>query len=297
MSEELKNGISGVTAGFVSVVALYPLDLIKTRLQAQQHGYLGLKHGLRAASVSGFTGLYRGVAPSILGSSIAWGMYFFIYAWIKARIISPQKEEMSKAHTMSSHLLAALIAGLVTQVATNPIWVIKTNTQLQQNITVREIMRSIYRTRGIVGFWAGFVPSLCGIVQGSVQFMLYEQFKEQSLLESLVLTTLGATVVSKTLSTSITYPYQVFRTRAQSITDRTWSLKQITHAVYKQHGVRGFYFGLSACLLRIMPQTCVTFLTWELMKSGLSKLNYFKLPLVTNNFDRLQSADQHSDLR
>jgi len=297
MSEELKNGISGATAGFVSVAALYPLDLIKTRLQAQQHGYLGLQHGLRAAYGSGFAGLYRGVAPSLIGSSIAWGMYFFIYACIKARIVAPQEGETSKAHTMGSHLMSALVAGLITQVATNPIWVIKTNTQLQQNITVREIIISIYRTRGVVGFWAGFVPSLFGIVQGSVQFMLYEQFKEQSFAQSLVLSTLGATVFSKTLSTSITYPYQVFRTRAQSMTDSTWSLKQITNAVYKQHGLRGFYFGMSACILRIMPQTCVTFLTWELMKSGLSKLSYFKTPLTTNNFDRLQSGEQHSELR
>jgi len=297
MSEELKNGISGATAGFVSVVALYPLDLIKTRLQAQQHGYLGLRHGLRAASASGMSGLYRGVAPSLLGSSIAWGMYFFIYAWVKARIMSAQEEETGKAQTMGSHLLAALIAGLVTQVATNPLWVIKTNTQLQQKIPVREIMRSIYRTRGVFGFWAGFVPSLFGIAQGSVQFMLYEQLKEQSLLEGLVASTVSATVISKTLSTSLTYPYQVFRTRAQSMTDVTWGLKQITRAVYKEHGVRGFYYGLSACLLRIMPQTCVTFLTWELMKSGLSRLSYFNPQLVSNNFDTLQSVEQHSEIR
>jgi len=297
MSEELKNGISGVTAGFVSVVALYPLDLIKTRLQAQQHGYLGLLHGLRAAAASGLSGLYRGVAPSLLGSSVAWGMYFFIYAWVKARIMATQEEETSKAQTMGSHLLAAFIAGLVTQVATNPLWVVKTNTQLQQNIPVREILRSIYLTRGVVGFWAGFVPSLFGIAQGSVQFMLYEHLKEESVLEGLVASTVSATIISKTLSTSLTYPYQVFRTRAQSMTDVTWSLKQITRAVYKEHGLRGFYYGLSACLLRIMPQTCVTFLTWELMKSGLSRLSYFNPQVVSNNFDRLQSIEHHSELR
>jgi len=150
MSEELKNGISGATAGFISVVALYPMDLIKTRLQAQQHGYLGLKHGLRAASVSGLKGLYQGVAPSLLGSSIAWGMYFFLYAWIKERICLEDGDK-NNTHTMGLHLLAAFSAGLMTQVATNPIWVIKTNAQLQQNGTVREIIRTILRTRGIIG--------------------------------------------------------------------------------------------------------------------------------------------------
>jgi len=276
MSEELKNGISGLTAGFVSVAALYPLDLIKTRLQAQQHGYLGLEHGLRTASISGLRGLYQGVAPSLLGSSIAWGMYFFIYASVKARISSRKEEEInSKSRTMAIHLLAALTAGLVTQVATNPLWVIKTNAQLQQDVPVRELVLTIYRMRGVAGFWSGFVPSLFGIAQGGIQFVLYEQLKLQSFSDSLLLSTVGATVVSKTFSTTIAYPYQVFRTRAQSMSDRGWSLKQIARAVHREHGMRGFYFGLTTCIVRIMPQTCVTFLTWELMKSGLSRLTYF----------------------
>jgi len=276
MSEELKNGISGFTAGFVSVAALYPLDLIKTRLQAQQHGYRGLEHGLRTASISGLSGLYQGVAPSLLGSSIAWGMYFFVYAWVKARITKKKEEETSsRSHTMAIHLLAALTAGLVTQVATNPLWVIKTNAQLQRNVPARELIRQVYRIRGVAGFWSGFVPSLFGIAQGGIQFVLYEQLREQTFSNGLFLSTVSATVVSKTLSTTVAYPYQVFRTRAQSMSDRGWSLKQIARAVHREHGVRGFYFGLTTCIFRIMPQTCVTFLTWELMKSGLSKLNYF----------------------
>jgi len=273
MSEELKNGISGFTAGFVSVAALYPLDLIKTRLQAQQHGYRGLEHGLRTASISGLSGLYQGVTPSLLGSSIAWGMYFFIYAWVKARFAKKKEEE-----TMAIHLLAALTAGLVTQVVTNPLWVVKTNAQLQRNVPVRKIIRTVYRMRGVAGFWSGFVPSIFGIAQGGIQFALYEHFREQSFSDSLFLSTVSATVVSKTLSTTVAYPYQVFRTRAQSMSDSSWSLKQIAHAVHREHGVRGFYFGLTACIFRIMPQTCVTFLTWELMKSGLSRLNYFNSP-------------------
>jgi len=295
MSEELKNGISGATAGFISVVALYPMDLIKTRLQAQQHGYLGLKHGLRAASVSGIKGLYQGVAPSLLGSSVAWGMYFFLYAWIKERVCSAERDK-NNAHTMGLHLFAAFVAGLLTQIATNPIWVIKTNAQLQQNISVRDIVRTIYRSRGVVGLWAGFVPSVFGIAQGSVQFMLYEQLKEQSFIDSLLVSTLFATVVSKSISTSVTYPYQVFRTRAQSITDGSFSVKQISRDVFKKHGIRGFYYGLTTCLLRIMPQTCVTFLTWEFMKNGLSRLSYFS-SYTTNNFIGLEHLADKTELR
>ncbi|KAG9100810.1 hypothetical protein FRC07_010381 [Ceratobasidium sp. 392] len=74
--------IAGAGAGLVSSVVTCPLDVIKTKLQAQSiahggHGYLGIR-GLR--------GLYRGLGPTILGYLPTWAIYFSVYDETKKRL-------------------------------------------------------------------------------------------------------------------------------------------------------------------------------------------------------------------
>lgn len=272
-SKDFKNGVSGFTAGFVSVITLYPVDLLKTRLQAHSHGYKGAWHGCGTIlRTEGLTGLYRGVFPSLFGSSVAWGVYFFLYGLIKSQAeLEKFGDDNKTLHFMALSSLCAFMAGTLTQVMTNPLWVIKTNSQLTAERSVAEIMRSIYAQRGLRGFWSGFAPSMFGIFQGAIQFATYETLKrELPGTGFLVADTLVATTLSKTLSTSLTYPYQIFRTRAQSLQTEKLSLREIGSNVWRAHGLRGFYFGLPACLTRILPQTCVTFVTWEVMKRFLN---------------------------
>lgn len=49
----------GAAAGLVVDVVLFPLDTIKTRLQAQQ-GFL---------KAGGFTGIYKGIGPQVIASA------------------------------------------------------------------------------------------------------------------------------------------------------------------------------------------------------------------------------------
>ena len=57
-------------------VALFPLDTLKTRLQSPQ--------GFWAAG--GFTGVYRGVVATALGSSPGSALFFTAYEQMKPRL-------------------------------------------------------------------------------------------------------------------------------------------------------------------------------------------------------------------
>ena len=66
------------------LVALYPLELIKTRMQVTGRYGIGEYGSLYASfrtvvSREGFRGLYQGVVPAIIGSCGAWGGYFYFY--------------------------------------------------------------------------------------------------------------------------------------------------------------------------------------------------------------------------
>ncbi len=97
-SDSQFNALAGATGGFVSGIVTCPLDVIKTKLQAQggftamQNGRqvgTGLApakmyHGLAGtASViwreEGIRGMYRGLGPIILGYLPTWAVWFTVY--------------------------------------------------------------------------------------------------------------------------------------------------------------------------------------------------------------------------
>ena len=136
-----RDATSGAAAGMVSVLALHPLDVIKTRLQVQDGvdrraaAYRGTVHAFRTvARQEGARGFYAGVVPAVVGSTVSWGVYFTCYNNAKARYRRAHDLEHLPSHL---HLASAAEAGLVVSLATNPIWVVKTRLQLQKNATPR----------------------------------------------------------------------------------------------------------------------------------------------------------------
>lgn len=90
-SESQFNAIAGALGGFTSGVVTCPLDVIKTKLQAQgaiaaankvapQRVYSGL---IGTASViwreEGIRGMYRGLGPIVLGYLPTWAVWFTVY--------------------------------------------------------------------------------------------------------------------------------------------------------------------------------------------------------------------------
>lgn len=85
----VSGGIAGAVSGFVSC----PLDVIKTKLQAQG-GFQAAKDGIKLSTVAyhgvqgtaemiwkeeGLKGMYRGLGPMLLGYVPTWAVYLTIY--------------------------------------------------------------------------------------------------------------------------------------------------------------------------------------------------------------------------
>lgn len=90
------NAACGAAAGIASGIVTCPLDVIKTRLQAQgswrprHHGratrvvYQGLLGTARVIwSQDGLRGMYRGLGPMLLGYVPTWAVYMSVYDWSK----------------------------------------------------------------------------------------------------------------------------------------------------------------------------------------------------------------------
>ncbi|EJC97996.1 mitochondrial carrier [Fomitiporia mediterranea MF3/22] len=336
--------IAGAGGGLVASVATCPLDVIKTKLQAQRvrHGDRAYKGVFGTAKhilyTDGVRGLYRGLGPTILGYLPTWAIYFAVYDGVKTyfgelplgatvrQSEAPRREggrtkpqiypaaqakgyqPLVREHPWGLHLLSAMSAGACSTIVTNPLWVIKTRFMTQPPSEGRyrhtlDAFLTIYRTEGVAAFYRGLFPSLLGITHVAVQFPLYEKLKEwaQGRSDTPLTSTqiLGCSGTAKMCASLATYPHEVVRTRLQ--TQRRLLAEQLpktqppgpdvgsaedvrriqqsqrggvvhtTKKIIRKEGWRGLYKGLSVNLIRTVPNSAVTLLTYEMLMRQLSR--------------------------
>jgi len=292
-SARIEHAMGGISGGVVSTLVLHPLDLIKIRFAvddgkaANRPSYSNIRHAFKSIYIQeGFKGFYKGVTPNVIGGGVSWGLYFLFYNTIKTEL---QGGDTKQALTMPGHFAAASGAGLLTLALTNPIWVVKTrlclqygnqmglggSTSLSAPISsykgMTHALITIAKQEGPRGLYRGFVPGLFGVSHGVVQFTAYEylknwwsQYKNQPIDTKLgTMEYLTFAAVSKLIAASITYPYQVVRSRLQDVNCPYGSSRDCVRQILRYEGVRGLYNGMRPYLLHVVPNVCIVLLIYE----------------------------------
>ena len=167
---ELAGHISaGVIAGTVVEATLYPIDTIKTRLQAARGG----------SSVN-WRNLYKGFGGNLAGVVPACAVFFALYEPAK-RILLPDDGDRLKNsdRTVGAHLIAAASAGLAASIVRVPTEVVKSRMQTGQFASARGAVWHIASREGIAGgLFAGFGSFLLrDLPFDAIEFTSYEQIK------------------------------------------------------------------------------------------------------------------------
>lgn len=279
--------VAGISGGVTSTLILHPLDLIKIRFQVNDGSgrvpaYRGLVDAVRSiVRANGIKGLYQGVTPNVWGNGSAWGLYFFCYNILKAWM----QNDSDKPLGAEKHLIAGTIAGISTLTVTNPIWVVKTRlclqysgpqsriTQAPQYKGMIDALFKLWRHEGVKGLYKGYAPGIIGVSHGALQFMAYEELKKaySRYFGTPINQKLGSTEylimasLSKIFAATVTYPYQVVRSRLQNqhtIAQYNGAL-DIIRKTLRYEGVKGFYKGLVPSVLRVTPACALTFVVYE----------------------------------
>ena len=251
-------------------------DRAKGAVVASELHYRSLAHTFSTiVREEGFRGLYSGLLPNVIGNGVAWGVYMFLYQWLKGSTGHDAPSGMAS-------LVLAMAAGAGTSVLTNPIWLVKVRLQSQPHDAVdkyrgvADAVRTILREEGLVGFWRGMVPALIGTSHGAVQMATYEQLRRWVWTKSdspgpQHYLLLG--IASKSIASVTTFPYQLVKTRMQ-VRDRHFvrhaSLRQTVISVWRHEGLPGFYRGVVPATIRTAPQSAIMFATYEAVRSFLS---------------------------
>ncbi|KAF2164162.1 hypothetical protein M409DRAFT_56864 [Zasmidium cellare ATCC 36951] len=191
--------IAGLAAGVTEAVAVVtPMELVKIRLQAQNHHtpgnvtppkYRNAVHAfLTILKEEGPSSLWRGVSFTALRQGSNTAANFTVYTPLKALA---ERNRVDQSVPLPSYHIAfiGLIAGAVGPLCNAPIDTIKTRLQRApteaeraQTSTQRvvTICSTLYRQGGLGAFWAGIVPRVARVAPGqAVTFAAYEFLRDQ----------------------------------------------------------------------------------------------------------------------
>lgn len=295
--DPITNFVAGGLAGAAGTTFTCPLEVVKTRLQTAVGQSLIHRYGLATAGIGvgglegnittvqipksvlyarhlfqteGALAFFKGLAPSLFGIIPTRALYFMAYSQAKQvynRVLSYESPLV--------HLASAISAGLATTTVTSPIWVVKTQIQLDtrpgKSLGPMPCIRRILRQDGLRGFYRGLTASYAGTLETAIHFVIYEHVKKMMAINDqreLELTEcMLAAATAKMTASSLCYPHEVCRTRLrQSVSRRErryHNFLQTLRVVWLEEGVRGLYGGMGAHLVRVVPNTAIVFFTYE----------------------------------
>lgn len=277
----------GAIAGSVGATAVYPIDLVKTRMQNQRSKVVGellYKNSLdcfkKVIKNEGFLGLYRGLGPQLVGVAPEKAIKLTVNDLMRSKLKNFETGEIK----FWQEMVAGGTAGASQVVFTNPLEIVKIRLQIQgeqaKNLDVPK--RSaiwIVKHLGVVGLYKGATACLLRDVPFSaIYFPAYAHLKKDVFREGpdhklTIGELLTAGAIAGMPAAYFTTPADVIKTRLQVEARKGQTsyngIADAAKKIYAEEGFKAFFKGGPARILRSSPQFGVTLTVYELLHTWL----------------------------
>ncbi|KAK7526743.1 calcium-binding mitochondrial carrier protein-like protein Aralar1 [Phyllosticta citricarpa] len=276
----------GSLAGAFGAFMVYPIDLVKTRMQNQRGQRVGnvlYKNSIdcfqKVIKNEGVRGLYSGVLPQLVGVAPEKAIKLTVNDLVRGKFT----DKKTGAIWWPYEILAGGMAGGCQVIFTNPLEIVKIRLQVQGEIakTVEGAPRRsamwIVRNLGLVGLYKGASACLLRDVPFSaIYFPTYNHLKRDYFGESPtkklgIIQLLTAGAIAGMPAAYLTTPADVIKTRLQVEArkgEATYtSLRHAAKLIWQQEGFRAFFKGGPARILRSSPQFGFTLAGYEVLQN------------------------------
>ncbi|KAJ5908039.1 hypothetical protein N7495_000721 [Penicillium taxi] len=275
----------GSIAGAFGAFMVYPIDLVKTRMQNQRSTRPGerlynnsLDCAKKVIRNEGFTGLYSGVIPQLIGVAPEKAIKLTVNDLVRGHFT----DKDTKKIWTPWEILAGGTAGACQVVFTNPLEIVKIRLQVQGEVAKnvegapRRSALWIVKNLGLVGLYKGATACLMRDVPFSaIYFPTYAHLKTDMFGESPtkklgVIQLLTAGAIAGMPAAYLTTPFDVIKTRlqveARKGDTKYTGLRHCAQTVWKEEGLKAFFKGGPARILRSSPQFGFTLAAYEVLQ-------------------------------
>ncbi|KAK0519992.1 mitochondrial aspartate-glutamate transporter agc1 [Tilletia horrida] len=281
-------GLGGI-AGATGATLVYPIDLVKTRMQNQRSSVVGeplmYKNSIDCVKQvfrnEGFVGFYSGLGPQLLGVAPEKAIKLTVNDLVRGKARDPVTGDIKLAW----EFIAGGTAGGCQVVFTNPLEIVKIRLQVAGELAKAEgsdaVARGavhIVRQLGLVGLYKGASACLArDIPFSAIYFPAYAHLKKDTFHEGKngKKLSFGEMLASASIAgmpaAFLTTPADVIKTRLQVEARKGQSsYKGIVDCAVKimqEEGFRAFYKGSMARVLRSSPQFGATLVAYEYLQA------------------------------
>uniref|UniRef100_A0A7S1EUB8 Mitochondrial carrier protein n=1 Tax=Timspurckia oligopyrenoides TaxID=708627 RepID=A0A7S1EUB8_9RHOD len=221
----LFSGISGA----IATTCIYPLDITKTKLQAQKSGSNTLKYkgpldcAIKIIQSEGWQGMFRGWPPNVILVMPEKALKITANDWLRSLLWKGPADKMPAGR----QICAGGLAGFIQVIVTNPMELLKIQgVTMKDKFSRGEISRikpyaELSRDLGFSGLYTGVVSTWMRDVPFSfIYFPLYaeafQRLKKKYSNNNLTMLAFAAGTVAGTCAAGLTTPLDVIKTRVQS---------------------------------------------------------------------------------
>jgi solute carrier family 25 S-adenosylmethionine transporter 26 len=247
-------------AGGISTLILHPIDTYKTMLQADMT-VSSIRTAFQRLKERGFSKAYSGSVAAVLGAIPSSSLYFGTYEFSK-KLYGDFLFPLSNRALI--HMMSAASGNIISSLIFVPKEVVKQKLQALKtsavttpidSTTIVSVMNSIFRQRGLKGFYSGYRATLFrNIPSAIIRFTLYEELKlllakNEKMRDNRWhdLCYLFAGSLASSVSTALTTPIDVIKTRmaVESIPSGTNFITAFK-LIAKREGLRSLFTGVKA---------------------------------------------------
>ncbi|CAH0473828.1 unnamed protein product [Peronospora belbahrii] len=265
----------GATAGMGGIVAVYPVDVIKTRMQNSRVATSAIQTLTTIFRTEGVGSFYKGLGPQLIGTIPDKAVSLATREFVKSFFDKPNEFKAS--------LTSAAVSGVFQSVVMNPVEVVKVRMQLDSKLKLLGVIRDLGRQ----GLYRGYSACLArDVMFASTYFTLYDMAKTQLGVQDG--TSLGWSMIAASTAgipaAFMSTPLDLLKTRMQSRDATVQGFVNTYRQVTAEGGFGALFAGWGPRVSRIAPQFGIVLVSFDWLSHRFNPVAHVPEPADADSF-------------